>query len=350
MPKAKPNFAAQVEELGDGLSEEEKAAAAAEERGEPAVQAVPDAEETEPAEQTAEPAETAEGGKKGKKPSVVPYDRFSEVVEERNATRAELEKIRRENAETREQFTAIKVRQDLADAAQKRAQDAAAAEERRKQRPDPDIDPAGARAWDAEQRAIAAEQRVNELQTFVQGRSQQLDSWTQNQQLTGYAQQAANVGRARYTDWDARVDFARAERVKAWMRVGHNEESARNIVQNEEVALLRSAAQTGADLVTAIADMTTQWGYKPANGNARANGQNGNLKLDQISAGQRVQGQGRVQSAQAPAQQPWQEMGDKDFEIYIGDTLSEDEYMEMLKDKKFVKRVNELDLKMAGAR
>jgi hypothetical protein len=43
-------------------------------------------------------------------------------------------------------------------------------------------------------------------------------------------------------------------------------------------------------------------------------------------------------------------MGDQQLAEYIGDTLSEDEYMEMLKDKKFVKRVNELDLKLAGAR
>ena len=60
MPKAKPNFAAQMEELGDGMSEEEKAAAVAEERGEPAVQAVPEEPEEGAETQTAEPAEAAE--------------------------------------------------------------------------------------------------------------------------------------------------------------------------------------------------------------------------------------------------------------------------------------------------
>ena len=343
MPKAKPNFAAQVEELGDGLSEEEKAAAAAEERGETAVQAVPDAEETEPAEQTAEPAETAEGGKKGKKPSVVPYDRFSEVVDERNRTRQELEQSRREAAESRERWARLEERQKLANDAQTRAQQAAEAAAKAAQRPDPDLDAAGARAWDAEQRAIAAEQRVGQLETFVNTRSTELQGWTQQQQMAGYVQQIANTGRARLPDWDARVDYARASRAEFWKSLGHSEENARKIVQQEEMAIVTTAAQTGADLVTSIANMTTQWGYKPANGNARVNG-NGNAKLDQIAAGQRVQGQGRTQSAESPAQQPWQQMDDQAFAMHIAN-MDDSDYLEAIKDKNFNKKVLALDVR-----
>lgn len=341
MPKAKaaPNFNPMLEETGDALSDEEKAAAAAEERGEPAV---PEGEETEQAEgQVAEPAETAEGGKKGKKPTVVPYDRFSEVVEERNKNRAELEQVRKDAAESRERWARLEERQKLANDAQTRAQQAAAAAERAAQRPDPDVDPAGARAWDAEQRAIAAEQRVGQLETFVNTRSTELQGWTQQQQMQGYVQQIANTGRARLPDWDARVDYARASRAEFWKSLGHSEENAKRIIQQEEMAIVTTAAQTGADLVTSIANMTTQWGYKTITG--KLNG-NGSVKLDQIAAGQRVQGQGRVQSAQAPAQQPWQQMSTEEFKAYIGDTLSEDDYMEMLKDKNFVKRVNSLDM------
>ena len=344
MPKAKaaPNFNPMLEETGDALSDEEKAAAAAEERGEPAV---PEGDEAEqPEGQVAEPAETAEGGKKGKKPTVVPYDRFSEVVDERNRSRQELEQSRREAAESRERWARLEERQKLANDAQTRAQQAAAAAERAAQRPDPDVDPAGARAWDAEQRAIAAEQRVGQLETFVNTRSTELQGWTQQQQMQGYVQQIANTGRARLPDWDARVDYARAERAKFWMNLGHNEDNAKRIVQQEEMAIVTTAAQTGADLVTSIANMTTQWGYKPTNGNARVNGQNGNVKLDQIAAGQRVQGQGRVQSAQEPAQQPWQQMDDQAFAMHIAN-MDDSDYLEAIKDKNFNKKVLALDVR-----
>jgi hypothetical protein len=339
--KAAPNFNPMLEETGDALTDEEKAAAAAEERGEPAVQAVPDElEEGAEPQQTTEPAETAEGGK-GKKPKVVPYDRFQEVVSEKNLSKSEIERLNRElNAQT-EKWARLEERQKLANDAQTRAQQAAAAAERAAQRPDPDVDPAGARAWDAEQRAIAAEQRVGQLETFVNTRSTELQGWTQQQQMQGYVQQIANTGRARLPDWDARVDFARAERAKFWMNLGHNEDNARKIVQQEEMAIVTTAAQTGADLVASIANMTTQWGYKPTNG--KVNG-NGNVKLDQIAAGQRVQGQGRVQSAQEPAQQPWQQMDDQAFAMHIAN-MDDADYLEAIKDKNFNKKVLALDVR-----
>lgn len=337
MPKAKgpPNFNPMLEETGDALSDEEKAAAAAEEKGE-VVEPV-ETEETE--QQTAEPAETAEGKGKGKPPKVIPYDRFQEVVEERNQTRLKLEQIERENAQSRENWARLNERQKLADEAQQRAQQAAAAAERAAQRPDPDVDPAGARAWDAEQRAIAAEQRVGQLETFVNNRSTELQGWTQQQQMAGYVQQVANTGRQRHADWDSRVDFARAERAKFWMSVGHNEENARNIVANEEKALIQSAATNGADLVTAVANMTSQWGYKAPNAGLR---QNGSTKLDQIAAGQKVQGLGRTQSAESPAQLPWQQMDEAAFASYIVG-LEDSDYLEMTKNKDFNKRVLALD-------
>ena len=341
MPKAKaaPNFNPMLEETGDALSDEEKAAAAAEERGEPAVPEGDDVEQ--PEGQVADAPETAEGGKKGKKPTVVPYDRFSEVVDERNRSRQELEQSRKEAAESRERWARLEERQKLANDAQTRAQQAAAAAERAAQRPDQDVDPAGARAWDAEQRAIAAEQRVGQLETFVNTRSTELQGWTQQQQMQGYVQQIANTGRQRFPDWDARVDYARAERAKFWMDLGHNEDNAKRIVEREEMAIVTTAAQTGADLVTSIANMTNVWGYKPING--KVNG-NGSVKLDQIAAGQRVQGQGRVQSAQEPAQQPWQQMDDQAFAMHIAN-MDDSDYLEAIKDKNFNKKVLALDVR-----
>lgn len=346
MPKAKaaPNFNPMLEDGGDALTDEEKAAQAAEESGAAAAPASEDGEQPEGGEQqAAEQPETAEGKGKGKKPSTIPYDRFQEVVEERNQTRLKLEQIERENNQSREQWARLQERQKLADEAQNRAAQAAQAAERAKLRPDPDVDPSGARAWDAEQRAIAAEQRVGQLENFVNTRSTELQGWTQQQQMAGYVQQAANRGRMQHADWDARVDFARAERTKFWMSVGHNEEAARKIVTNEEMALVTSAAQTGADLVAAVATMTTQWGYRPpTNGGTRTNGTNGSAKLDQIAAGQRAQGLGRTQSADSPSQKQWQAMDSQEFAVFIAN-MEDTDFLEMTKDKTFNKRVASLD-------
>lgn len=345
MPKAKaaPNFNPMLEDTGDALSDEEKAAAAAEESGAVAI-APEDGEQPEGGEQqAAEQPETAEGKSRGRKPSTIPYDRFQEVVEERNQTRLRLEQIERENADSREKWARLQERQQMATEAQNRAAQAAAVAERAAQRPDPDVDAAGARAWDAEQRAIAAEQRVGQLENFVNTRSTELQGWTQQQQMEGYIRQAADRGRAQHADWDARVDFARAERTKMWMSVGHSEDAAKKIVANEETALVVSAAQTGADLVPVIASMTAQWGYKPpTNGATRTNGTNGSVKLEQIANGQRVQGLGRTQSAETPSQKQWQTMDNQEFAVFIAN-MEDTDFLEFTKDKTFNKRVASLD-------
>ncbi len=344
---AAPNFQPMLEETGDALTPEEQAAQDAEERGEAPVVVAPEETPAEGEEtpETAAPVEGAEKGGKGKTPKVVPYDRLAEVIGERNQLRQTQEQMARELADQREKWGRLEERQKLANEAQQRAQQAQAAAERAAQRPDPDVDPAGARAWDAVEDAKAARAEVQRLTEFVNGRSQELQGWTQQQQMAGYVQQAATRGRMQHSDWDARVDFARAERTKMWMGVGHSEEAAKRIVANEEMALVTSAAQSGADLVPVIANMTTQWGYKPpaANGNARANG---NVKLDQISAGQKVQGLGRTQSAESPAQLPWQTMDDTQFANFIVG-MDDNDYIEMTRNKEFNKRVTQLDTKGA---
>ena len=339
--KAAPNFQPMLEETGDALTDEEKAAAAAEEAG-TAVTSAPEGEETEqPEGQTAEPAETAEGKGKGKPPKVIPYDRFSEVVEERNQSRIAAEKAAQEASQLREQWARLQERQQMATEAQQRAAQAAAAAERAKMRPDPDVDPSGARAWDAEQKAILLEQQVGQLQQFVTGRSQELQGWAQQQELGNWVTAQANMGRQKYPYYDQAIDFARDTRRKMWMSVGHSEQSATAIVANEEAALVQSARQAGISLADAVMNMTTQWGFKPPV-NGRAGATNGNAKLDQIANGQRVQGLGRTQSAETPSQKQWQTMDDQEFAIFIAN-MEDTDFLEMTKDKTFNKRVASLD-------
>jgi len=345
MPKAKaaaPNFDPMLEDTGDALSEEEKAAAAAEEAG-TAVAPAPEGEETEQVAAIETP-ETAEGGKgKGKKPTTIPYDRFQEVVEERNNTRQELEKYRNEAEQTRLMFANIKAKQDLADEAQKRAEYASRQAEIAKMRPDPDVDAAGARAWDAEQKALALEQQVGQLQQFVNGRSREFQTAFQQQQLGNWVQGQANLGRQKYAYYDTAVDFARDARRKFWQSVGHSEQQAASIVANEEMALVTSAAQAGVPLADAVINMATQWGFKPpANAGVRQQ-PNGNAKIDQIANGQKVQGLGRTQSAETPVQGQWQTMSNQEFAVYIAD-MPEDDFLEKTKDKAFNKRVASLDI------
>lgn len=344
MPKAKaaPNFNPMLEETGDALTDEEKVAAAAEEAG-TAVTPAPEGEEEQPEGQVAEPAETADGKGKGKPPKVIPYDRFQEVVGERNQTKQQLEQVNRELAEQRERWGRLDERQRLATEAQQRATQAAAAAERAKLRPDPDVDPSGARAWDDAQTVADLRQQVGQLQQFVTGRSQELQGWAQQQELGNWVTAQANLGRQKYAYYDQAIDFARDTRKKMWMSVGHNEQSAASIVANEEAALVQSARQAGISLADAVMNMTTQWGFKPpTNGAAKPNGVNGNAKLDQIAAGQRVQGLGRTQSAESPAQLPWQQMDDQAFAQFIVG-LEDNDYLEMTKSKEFNKRVLSLD-------
>lgn len=343
MPQKKPDFNKVLPE-SDALSPEEQAAAEAEERGEePVEQAIEQAQEPEALEQ---PEQQPKGKSKQKPSDHVPYDRFAAANQERDNARAEAQRATQEAAELRERWARLEERQRMATEAQQRAQQAEADATRRASRPDPDVDPTGAALWDTQQQLAQLAQNYNGLLQTVDQRTQQFTGAIQQNQMAGYVQNAANRGRMQHADWDARVDFARDARTKFWMSVGHNEAAAKNIVANEEMALIGSCAQTGADPIAAVVQMTEQWGYKP-NGNGQRTNSNGSAKLDQIAAGQRVQGLGRTQSAEQPAQKQWQMMDDLEFSNYIV-SLSDGQFMEMLKDKAFSKKANELDLKGAA--
>lgn len=343
MPQKKPDFNKVLPE-GDQLTPEEQAAAEAEERG---VELVEQPEESAAPEKPEQADTSVKPKGKQKDSEFVPRTRLNEVAQEREAARQEVQRIAQENATLRENWARLEERQRMATEAQQRAQQAEQEMQRRAQRPDPDVDPQGATLWDTQQALAAVQAQNQQLMQTVEQRTQQFTGAFQQNQMAQFAQMQANVGRQKYPDYDARVDFARDQRKRLWMSVGYPEQQATAIVQNEEVALLAQAMQTGAPLADRVVEMTNLWGYQApqaTNGNGT---QNGGLKLSQIQNGQRVQGLGRTQSAEMPAQQAWQTMNDAEFAQYIVG-LQDGQYMDMIKDKAFARKVNELDLKGAA--
>lgn len=354
------------------LTEEEKTSLAAEEAGTEA----PAQPEPQP-QQQAEPA--AKEAPPPKKEKSVPMERMDALNERLKATEQQL-------AETqvyRERWARLEERQKQAQEAANAARAAEEAAKQRAMRPDPDLDPAGARAYDAEQRAIAAEQRVMALEQ--QWQQTQVQSQAQNANLEMQSWLAFQVPQARATvpDYDTRVDYSRAARTAWWSRTfefpdGHQIQLfpldvAQNITQNEELVLLNRAKQLGLPIGMVVNALSDMWGYQQwanqRNGNAlpppqqmATNGQarpaapaqllpSGNEKLAQIERGQAVQGLGRVPSGESTAGLAWQTMSAPEFKAFVAQ-MPEDQYLQMLGNtqygKDFEKRISMIDMTEAA--
>ncbi|MBA0088417.1 MAG: hypothetical protein HRJ53_25810, partial [Acidobacteria bacterium Pan2503] len=138
----------------------------------------------------------------------VPFERFDQLNQRLAAAEQQLSQAN----EYRERWARLEERQKQAAEAQAAARAAVEAAERAKARPDPELDPSGARSWDAEQRAIRAEQQVawmsQQLGQFAQGQQVQNANYDMQNWLAFQVPQA----RMRFPDYDTRVDFARAAR------------------------------------------------------------------------------------------------------------------------------------------
>lgn len=287
----------------------------------------------------------------------VPYERFETAIRDRDAA---LQKAN-EAAEYREKWGRLEERTKLAKEASEQATKAEEQARIARERPDPEIDPVGARAWDAEQRAIKAEQRVTEIETRFGTMEQQRQVDVQQLEMNQWLGNQVQVGRSTVPDYDARVDFARASRVAQWVDSGWTEQEARLIVANEERAHINKRMQGGLPLVNWVVSMSNQWGYQAqqANGNtANGNGQvrqaapaqvlpSGNQRLEQIQRGQAMQGLGRVASGEVNAATAWQAMGNDEFKKYIGD-MDEDLFIEMSdknteQGKAFLRKIASID-------
>ena len=323
-----------------GMTEEEQSALAAEEA---AAETNPATESETGAEQPQPPAKTQQDSK------FVPRERLNELIAERDQLR-----------EYRDRFVRLEERANLAREAQQQAQAAEEAARRAKERPDPEIDPSGARAWDAQQEAVAARQQVAQLKTELEQIRQQTGAGFEQNALQSWVSNQIGLARSRVPDYDARVDFVRNARTAFWGRF-FPEQAARNIVAQEELVLLNRARELNMPLESVVATLSDQWKYGP-NGNGAVNGAangagNGTVrrqpsaqtqqKLDQIQRGQAAQGLGRVQSGDNGGRLQWQAMGHDEFQAFEA-TMSDEDFIEHSTDKtngkQFNKKVAELDL------
>jgi hypothetical protein len=325
----------------------------------PAEQPTP---EPEPEQLPQLPGQKPPRGKKHEE--TVPYERLEAL----NQRLQQAEQQLGEAQTYRERWARLEERQKQAAEAQQRAIDAEAQARYAALRPNPELDPVGARAWDAEQRAIRAEQGLAQMQQQLQYINQQGQVRDANYEMQNWLAFQVPQARMRFNDYDTRVDFARAARASWWASVFQlpdgrqvqlfTPEVAREITAREELVLLQRAKELGIPVADAVVRLSDTWGYpqwmaQQRNGNGARRAANpqlmpsGNDRLDQIQRGQAVQGLGRVASGETNANLAWQTMPPAEFKTFVGN-MSEDQYLLMLQDprfgKQFERKVGEIDL------
>src|SRR5215472_1814448 len=351
------------------LTPEEEATLKAQEAGEEA----PAPEPAPAAEPEPKLPELPEAGPKGKpKEKYVAIERMDQLNERLKTTEQQLAEAR----QYQERWARLEERQRMAQEAAANAAALAEAERQRKQRPDPELDPGGARAWDAEQRAIRAEQGLMQMQQQFQQLAQANQTQNANMEMQSWLSFQVPQARMRFQDYDTRVDSARAARAAWWSSVFDlpdgrqiqlfSPEAAREITAREELVLLQRAKDLGIPVADAVVRLSDTWGYpqwlaaqqaaaqqqQQSNGQVRRAAQpqvlpSGNERLDQIQRGQAVQGLGRIQSGEQNANLAWQQLSNAEFKAFVGN-MPEDQYLSMVQDprtgKLFEKRVGEIDL------
>jgi len=221
------------------------------------------------------------------------------LVEERN-------NVTRERDELRERWARIDERSNqIREAAEAERRQRAEAE-RAAERPDPPIDPVGARQWDLEERVQRAEAANVELRNqFIQARDGFQGNLQQNEFSSWVQWQAQEFTRSTPDYLDA-AKYAAAKRIDTWQELGMPPEVARDLVEKESILVASVARQYNVNFAPVIYKLAQEWGWKPAvaNGNgaaparqqtpaAQANAQ----RLEQARRGQGMQGLNRASGA-----------------------------------------------------
>lgn len=221
----------------------------------------------------------------------VPYERFKELAERRQA-------LEREVAEHRDFRARLEERQRVIHEANEIAQRQAEQQRRVAQRPDPGLDPIGAELHDLraarEQDRAELEQlrqvTAQSYQNYNTGLEQQnFSTWVQNE-ANSYAQQDTGYFPAAKHAADWRIDF--------WKRIAPNAPPglAEKLVEGESIMIARLAQQYGGKFAPEVARLAKQLGFQgPAvNGAAPRPRTAQQQRLQMVQGGQRLQGLGAV--------------------------------------------------------
>src|SRR5215472_9496994 len=215
-----------------------------------------------------------------RKEESVPIERMEQLNE-----RLRVAEQRAQEAEIyRDRWAQLEARQKQAQEAVERQQMIRAQQELAKQRPDPELDPGGARAWDAEQRAIRAEYAVQQMQQQLGQFGQQQQAVNANNEMQSWLAFQVPQARARFSDYDTRVDYARAARTAWWSSVFQlpdgrqvqlfSPEVAQDITAREELVLLNRLRELGIPVAEGVVRLSDSWGYRQwAAQQGQANGQ-----------------------------------------------------------------------------
>ena len=241
-------------------------------------------------------AAPVEGQQQGKEPGPIPYPRFKEVNEAKSAAERRATEAEKERNELRERWARLDERRNQLTEAQQNAARQAEVARKAAERPDPAFDPTGAELFDVKQRAERLEANFAALQNQYQ---QGMNGVQQNQQHTefnNWVQFQANSYAAQDPKYFEKAQRAVAWRESVWMSTGMTPERARERVAQESMLIAAECRQNGVNFAPIIAELSDvldimQQRRNGNGGGTAANGQNTNAqKLQQIQAGQRVQG------------------------------------------------------------
>jgi hypothetical protein len=230
----------------------------------------------------AKPAEAAPAETPKPKPeNVVPVERLQEVIRERN--------------DLRERWARMDEKAKIAAQIQQQAQATAETARIQAQRPDPDVDPAGARIFDLEQKLAQQDQKFQQFQNTFQGTTQQFNEHQARLQLQQFENMDVQRAMAAHPDYMNALAHLRNTRITLNQRLGYTPEQAAALWETEKNAYVAQAMQNGVSATEFAYEMAKTVGYQPpqANGAAPANGAtNGAARIQQLQNGQKVQGLG----------------------------------------------------------
>lgn len=292
----------------DAMTPEEEAAAAAESQG----QDVPEPPE-QPTEPTPEPqpegAAAPEPDKpaKPKPPKGSAQERIQELVAQRDLEREKNAGLAEELTKQREAWARLDSRRQTIEDLQKQAQQQAEAQRQAAQRPDPEVDPVGAKLWDIEKQNAELRQTVTQFQQNFQGTVQQQQQAQAMAMLDNWVNQDVMRFQSAHPDYAQARDYLMGVRMNHYRMMGYNDQGAAQMWDAERRAYEVQAAQNGRSIAEIAYNMAQSVGYKgsqPANGNAApqpsANGgtvPNGKERVQQIQQAQRMQGLGGKEPA-----------------------------------------------------
>lgn len=235
-----------------------------------------------------------EGQPQGKEPQSIPYPRFKEVIDARTAAEKRAADAEKKAQELTERWARLDERRNVLTEAQRAEQQRQAAAEQAAQRPDPMLDPTGAQLWDQSQQIGQLLQTVQALQSGQQQLGGTLQQTQEQAEFNGWVDVQARSYSQQDPKYFEKARYAADYRINFWQQMGMTPENARKRVEQESFLIAAEAKTNGVNFAPIVAKLAESWGYQdgaPAqNGNGHANAN----RLQQVQAGQRVQGLGHL--------------------------------------------------------